>query len=146
MRLTPALPNRPVKFASRSATVLRAPEECFEEHLEQIIHPGDRVLDAGCGSGKYFRATFARANRCRLIGVDFQEQVRSNSRIEFRVCADLKRLPFPDGFFDVVNCRLVIEHMEMPETALKEFHRVLKPAGRLAIFTPNLLHYFGAAA
>jgi SAM-dependent methyltransferase len=46
----------------------------------------------------------------------------------------------------VVNCRLAIEHVDAPETVLREFHRVLKPGGRLTIFTPNLLHYFGVTA
>jgi ubiquinone/menaquinone biosynthesis C-methylase UbiE len=66
--------------------------------------------------------------------------------MDFCVRSELNHLPFSDSSFDVVNCRLVIEHVDSPDVVLKDFYRVLKPGGRLAIFTPNLLHYFGAAA
>jgi SAM-dependent methyltransferase len=89
---------------------------------------------------------FARDAGCRLCGVDIQENLKINSRVDFCARADLKNLPFSDGSFDVVNCRLAIEHVDAPETVLREFHRVLKPGGRLTIFTPNLLHYFGVTA
>ncbi len=55
-------------------------------------------------------------------------------------------LPFSDGSFDVVYGRWLVEHLESPAIALREFYRVLKPGGRLALFTTNLLHYYGAAA
>jgi SAM-dependent methyltransferase len=123
-----------------------SPERVFEEKLRQIIASGDRVLDAGCGTGKFFGMDFARKIGCQLVGVDLRQDLGANSEIDFGVRAELNRLPFSDGSFDVVNCRLVIEHVNFPDTVLKEFYRVLKPGGRLAIFTPNLLHYFGAAA
>jgi SAM-dependent methyltransferase len=123
-----------------------SPERVFEEKLRQIIASGDRVLDAGCGTGKFFGMDFARKIGCQLVGVDLRQDLGANSEIDFGVRAELNRLPFSDGSFDVVNCRLVIEHVDFPDTVLKEFYRVLKPGGRLAIFTPNLLHYFGAAA
>jgi SAM-dependent methyltransferase len=81
-----------------------------------------------------------------LVGTDLREDVNTNSEMDFCVRVGLYHLPFSDGSFDVVNCRLVIEHVDFPDAALREFYRVLKPGGRLAIFTPNLLHYFGAAA
>jgi SAM-dependent methyltransferase len=123
-----------------------SPERVFEERLRRIIAPGDRVLDAGCGTGKFFGMDFAREIGCQLVGIDLRQDLGANSEIDFGVRAELNRLPFADGSFDVVNCRLVIEHVDFPDTVLKEFYRVLKPGGRLAIFTPNLLHYFGAAA
>jgi ubiquinone/menaquinone biosynthesis C-methylase UbiE len=123
-----------------------SPERVFEEKLRRIIAPGDRVLDAGCGTGKFFGMDFAREIGCQLVGIDLRQDLSANSEIDFGVRAELNRLPFSDGSFDVVNCRLVIEHVDFPDTVLKEFYRVLKPGGRLAIFTPNLLHYFGAAA
>jgi SAM-dependent methyltransferase len=139
-------PPHPPDLAVRQAGTLQDPEMYFLQRLEQIVHPGDRILDAGCGAGKFFSLDFARAACCRLFGVDVQENLKINSCVDFCARADLKRLPFSDGSFDVVNCRLVIEHLDIPETALREFYRVLKPGGRLAILTPNLLHYFGVAA
>ncbi len=123
-----------------------SPEECFEASLNRIIHAGDRVLDAGCGSGKYFQAKSVRQASCEIIGVDLAESVGANPALDSRVRARLESLPFRDNSFDVINCRLVIEHVRTPETVLTEFHRVLRRTGRLAIFTPNLLHYFGASA
>lgn len=140
---SPGLMSRP---KPRPTNIEISPERLYEEKLRQIIAPGDRVLDAGCGAGKFFGMEFAREIGCRLVGIDLRQDLRSNSEIDFGVRAELDGLPFSDGSFDVVNCRLVIEHVDFPVAVLKEFYRVLKPGGRLAIFTPNLLHYFGVAA
>ncbi len=123
-----------------------SPEEVFTEKLREIIAPGDCVLDAGCGTGKFFGFEFARTSGCQLVGTDLREEITANSEMDFCIRSELNRLPFSDASFDVVNCRLVIEHVDFPDIVLKEFYRVLKPGGRLAIFTPNLLHYFGVAA
>jgi ubiquinone/menaquinone biosynthesis C-methylase UbiE len=143
--LTTDLPP-PANLAARRAEAFPDPEKYFQQRLEQIVHTGDWILDAGCGAGKFFSLDFATAAGCRLFGVDIQENLNDNPRMDFRARADLKRLPFSDGTFDVVNCRLVIEHLDAPEIVLREFFRVLRSGGRLAVLTPNLLHYFGAAA
>ena len=130
----------------RSVAQNSPPEFYFEQRLKQVISSGDRILDAGCGAGKFFRMGLARQLGCYVVGVDLQPNLATNLAIDLGVRANLKDLPFSAGSFDVVNCRLVIEHLDDPLAALRGFHRVLKPGGRLAIFTPNLLHYFGAAA
>ena len=134
------------RIATQTDKARLSPENAFEEKLRQIIVGGNRVLDAGCGTGKFFGMEFARKAGCRLVGIDLREDLSANSGIDFGVRSELNSLPFADASFDVVNCRLVIEHIDFPDAALREFYRVLKPGGRLAIFTPNLLHYFGAAA
>jgi ubiquinone/menaquinone biosynthesis C-methylase UbiE len=134
------------RLAAQKKRTSLSPEIAFEEKLKQVVVAGDRVLDAGCGTGKFFGMEFARRTGCQLVGIDLRENIGANSGIDFGVRAELNHLPFSDASFDVVNCRLVIEHVDFPNAVLKEFYRVLKPGGRLAIFTPNLLHYFGAAA
>lgn len=111
-----------------------------------MLRPGDRLLDAGCGLGKFFSLDSAKEMGCQITGVDLQPALTRNRNLHTRVQADLGKLPFSSEAFDVVNCRLVVEHLAAPEHAFREFHRVLKPPGRLVIFTPNLMHYFGAAA
>jgi SAM-dependent methyltransferase len=134
------------RVAGKASSARLSPENAFAEKLREIIAPGDRVLDAGCGTGKFFGFDFARAAGCQLVGTDVRQDVKANSEMDFCVRSELNRLPFSDASFDVVNCRLVIEHIDSPDVVLKEFYRVLKPGGRLAVFTPNLLHYFGTAA
>ncbi|WP_419786195.1 class I SAM-dependent methyltransferase [Pseudodesulfovibrio sp.] len=48
-------------------------------------------------------------------------------------------LDLPDNTFDVVICREVIEHVESVPHTLREFHRILKPGGKLILTFPNRL-------
>jgi ubiquinone/menaquinone biosynthesis C-methylase UbiE len=61
---------------------------------------------------------------------------RSLSNIEIRD-ADAEALPFPDGAFDLVTCRLAFHHFPHPDTAVREFARVLRPGGILG-FADNI--------
>jgi SAM-dependent methyltransferase len=136
-----------VKARAADPAVLRySPEEVFEQRLLELVRPGDRILDVGCGTGRFFRADFAARIPCRWIGVDMQPDIARNERIHLRACGDAMRMPFADRSFDVVICRWLIEHVKDPARAFLEFARSLKPSGRLALFTPNLLHYYGMAA
>ena len=53
---------------------------------------------------------------------------------------NIESLPFADASFDLVTCTEVIEHLEHYRQTLREMHRVLKPAGRLVVTTPNILN------
>jgi SAM-dependent methyltransferase len=120
------------------------PEAYFEQRFREMVRPGDLVLDAGCGRGKYSAGTDCDSRDYKVAGLDNFENVRQNRFLDYRVCGNVNELPFDDASFDVAYGRWLVEHLENPRIALTEFHRVLKPGGRLALFTTNLLHYYGA--
>jgi ubiquinone/menaquinone biosynthesis C-methylase UbiE len=49
-------------------------------------------------------------------------------------------LPYPSGSFDFITCIEGLEHLENPFNAIREFHRILKPGGRLFLSLPNYLN------
>jgi SAM-dependent methyltransferase len=111
----------------------------FEDALRECIPAGDRVLDAGCGSGRSFR--YELAPGCRVVGVDIGAELRDNPNVASRVRGDVQRLPFADASFDAVLASHVMEHLPRPDEALAEVARVLKPGGRFLLLTPNRFHY-----
>jgi SAM-dependent methyltransferase len=105
------------------------------------IVDGRKVLDAGCGVG-YGSSILAQAGATRVVGVDLDADAvtATNAAGDRRVEAvqgDVRQLPFGDGEFDVVVCFETIEHIEEGEVALREFRRVLDPAGLLVVSSPN---------
>ena len=127
------------------AIVSLSPEEVFEERFRGLVHEDAWVLDAGCGAGK-FAARQLRGINYFLTGIDVCESVGQNQHVDSRVGGNVSSLPFADSSFDVIYGRWLVEHLENPLVAMREFYRVLKPGGRLAIFTTNLLHYYGGTA
>jgi len=111
----------------------------FEDTLRDCIPAGATVLDAGCGSGRIFR--YELAPGCRVVGVDIGAELRDNPNAGDRVRGDVQRLPFADASFDAVLGSHVMEHIPEPEKALAEVARVLRPAGRFLLLTPNRFHY-----
>ncbi len=100
----------------------------------------DRVLDLGCGEGA-FTAELARAG-ASVIGVDVaqaavQRARRRHPSLDFRLAAIGGPLPFEDGSFDLAWASEVIEHVADTARWLSELRRVLAPAGRVLITTPN---------
>jgi len=102
---------------------------------EAVVAPGDRVLDACCGTGDL--ALAAQAEGGKVTGLDFSdgmlERARSkSSEIEW-TRGDLLRLPFEDAAFDAVTVGFGVRNVDDLDRALRELRRVLKPGGRLAI-------------
>jgi len=120
------------------------------EHLVRYewaggLAQGRRVLDAGCGTG-YGAEMLAAAGAASVIGVDVAAAVveaaraRAGGRLAFER-ADVARLPYDDGSFDLVTCFEVIEHVPDPGAVLGELRRVLAPDGVLAVSSPNADRY-----
>ena len=102
---------------------------------EAVVAPGDRVLDACCGTGDLALACEAVGGR--VVGLDFSEPMLERARrksptVEW-VRADLLALPFPDGLFDAATVGFGVRNVEDLERALAELRRVLRDGGRVGI-------------
>lgn len=98
-----------------------------------------RVLDLGCGEGVLLNVLATRlASESELVGMDV---VAPPAHAQWHgVTGDISgRLPFADASFDLVVAGEVIEHVPHPDLLLAEIRRVLSPAGRLLLSTPNIV-------
>jgi malonyl-CoA O-methyltransferase len=94
---------------------------------------GLRLLDAGCGAGRRLHGTGAAL----AIGVDICPEMLAagagnDPGVETMV-ADVRDLPFPDGYFDVIWCRLVIGHLADCAPVYAELARVAGAGGCLVV-------------
>ncbi len=109
-------------------------------HLRAGVRAGDRVLDLGCGDGR-FTQEIARMG-AKPIGVEVAQAAIDRARaghpdLDFRLAPIDGPLPLDDVSFDVVWTSEVIEHVADTARWLSEVRRVLVPRGRLLLTTPS---------
>jgi len=102
----------------------------------EVVRPGDRVLDAACGTGDFAVADH-RAGALEVTGLDFSPRMLERARrkapgLRF-VEGDMLALPFDDGSFDAATVGFGVRNVSDLELGLRELRRVLRPGGRLAI-------------
>ena len=104
--------------------------------------PGSLVLDIGSGTGNL--ALRLQGMGCRVVALDFCRDALQCHRVKHDDCrlvlADLTRgLPFKEDSFDAIASNNVLYTLSVGDQfrAMKEFHRVLKPGGRIALANPR---------
>lgn len=121
------MPARPARGWCAPDHHLRA----FAARAAASLPPGARVLDAGAGDSPY-RPLFAHA--CYEAADVCKRDSHAYAHVGY-VC-DLAAIPVEDGRFDAILCTQVLEHVPAPDAVLGEFHRTLKPGGRLWASAP----------
>lgn len=110
------------RWSNRPAQRSGAPEQAF--HAVVASQPeGALCISVGGGPTRAHR-NLVNINLDRFENVD--------------VVADAYHLPYADGAVDAVHCEAVLEHLELPERAVAEMFRVMKPGGQLFACTPFL--------
>ena len=97
------------------------------------------VLDVATGGGHVTKTLSPHVSQ--IISTDLTREMLSAARNHvsqscsnvFYVVADAEALPFLDGVFDLVTCRIAAHHFPHPEAFVREVSRVLKPGGKFVL-------------
>ena len=100
---------------------------------------GERVLDFGCGAGRFVGAL--REAGADPVGVEIAEAALERARAnapgaDLRLLEPDGSLPLEHASIDLVWCSEVLEHTPEPAHLLLEARRVLRPGGRLLVTVP----------
>lgn len=135
--------NALVEFLAEG-NMIPSVQECFQEQLKWLdIQQGEHVLDIGCGIGDQAVELAKRVGSSgKVVGTDLSEimvqvskqrHATSNLPITFQQ-AEATNQPFPNESFDSVRTERVLMFVADFDKAFNEFHRLLKPGGKLLVF------------
>jgi ubiquinone/menaquinone biosynthesis C-methylase UbiE len=114
--------------------------QALARKVAESVSPGGSVLEVAPGPG-FFAIELAKIGGRNVTGLDishtFVEIARKGAAeaggdVEF-LQGNVGAMPFPDDSFDYLLCRAAFKNFSDPPGALREMHRVLKPAGRAVI-------------
>lgn len=115
--------------------------------LNETLSEPMLVLDAGAGEKSMLQ--LFRERPIVTVGLDLSlDDLKKNSRLTHRVCADAQELPFRQGCFDLIVSQWLLEHLPSPRLLLSETYRVLRNRGHLILVSNSLycpLMFFNAS-
>lgn len=109
----------------------------LDSAIADRVTPDAAVLDAGCSRGEQDLPALLRARLTVGCDVDLAG-LRANTFERDRVAASLEALPIADNSIHLIAAKWVVEHLPNPTATFREFWRVLRPGGFVAILTPNV--------
>jgi malonyl-CoA O-methyltransferase len=99
---------------------------------------GKRVLDAGCGKGRFAARLLQRYPGAHVTGLDISPELLRHVPPQVKtVQRSILDMPFADDAFDCVYCIEALEHVVQIEEGVRELARVLAPGGRFVIVDKN---------
>lgn len=123
----------------------RGPYAEYQGLIVSHLQPGMKLLDIGCGR-TFPMARKWSATGAEVHGLDPVIDYGSLPPEVQGVRGGAEDIPYPDETFDLIISCAVLEHLEQPEGAFREFSRLLKPNGRVILLTPSKYDYVSLIA
>lgn len=113
--------------------------ELLNQSIEDLSLERIKILDAGCGEGFISNLIYSCIPNVEIVGLEYTREAleiaRKNNKNITYMQGDIYEMPFAENSFDIVICTEVLEHLDKPESALKELKRTAK--SRLILTVPN---------
>jgi SAM-dependent methyltransferase len=116
----------------------RSSGDQLEALIRRYITPTSRVMDLGCGRGGVVELFWRDVRMAVGLDPDVPSLAEHRAPGMPVVRGAGEHLPFGADSFDLIVCLWVIEHLESPDTVLREVRRTLRPGGHFVFLTPNL--------
>ena len=140
--------NRAAKSYDNAAILQEEVLSRLLQRLQYIRHRPETIVDIGCGTGRAVPGLQKAYGGSRVVAVDLAHEMALIARERYRwlakkrvVTADMERLPFADGSFDLVFSSLALQWCNDLAATLGEFARIGRPGSLLmfASFGPGTL-------
>jgi SAM-dependent methyltransferase len=95
-----------------------------------------RIYEAGGGSESYLPSRMLEITSIVVVDVD-AHQLKANDYAYLKILGDIQTCSFVGSSFDLVVCYNVIEHLDAPDKAIRQFYNALAPGGLVFIGAPN---------
>jgi SAM-dependent methyltransferase len=114
--------------------------KCILQQLNNVNISSCKILDYGCGRGRYIGVLRNAFFNAQIFGCDISEEGLNIARREYPETVlysmDSESVEINDNSFDIVISVEVFEHVQNVQKAAEEIGRVLKPGGTAIITTP----------
>ena len=115
----------------------RYPVDLFMKKIASETPSKIKVLDVGAGHKPYENLF----KHCSYESCDHKtvlDKISKDEKLQHSFYCDItKEIPKPDNYYDLIICNEVVEHINEPYLAFKEFNRILRSKGKLVITAPQ---------